>query len=207
MQEYPSNSMKSKEAQKQSPTPEKKVEKVVTGVAKTKKKSELKKFTDVFISEDASNVKSYILLDVVVPTAKKLFSDIVTTALDMLLYGESRHSRRSGGSSSKVSYRSYYEKDRDRFRDRDTARAGSGFDYDEIIFDSFGDAEIVLTEMENVIESYGFVSVADLYDLADVTNHNYLANRYGWTNLSSAKTVPVRDGYIIKLPKARPLER
>lgn len=206
MQEYPSASIKSREANKEAAKTEKKIEKVVTGVAKTRKKSEMRKFADIFSSEDVANVKSVVLSDILIPKVKDLFWAISTNVLSMFLYGESRPTDRRD-SGHKVSYRSYYEKERDRFKDRDVARAGSGFDYDEILFDSYGDAELVLSEMEGVIESYGFVSVADFYDMADVSNHNYLANRYGWTNLASAKSVPVNGGYIIKLPKARPLDR
>ena len=44
--------------------PTKKVEKVVKGTVKKKKKSEVSKFKDVFISEDANSVKNYIFMDV-----------------------------------------------------------------------------------------------------------------------------------------------
>lgn len=52
MEEYKSNSDKSRQEQR-----EKKVEAVVTGKAKTRKKGEIQKFADVFIAEDANNGK------------------------------------------------------------------------------------------------------------------------------------------------------
>lgn len=70
MEEYKPNSHKSKEEQQTAP-PEKKVEKVVSGSVKSRKKSEIQKFADVFIQEDAQKVKSYILMDVLVPAVKK----------------------------------------------------------------------------------------------------------------------------------------
>ena len=48
------------------------------------------------------------------------------------------------------------------------------------------------------------VKIADLYDLVGMDS-NYTDNRYGWTNLRSAQVVRVRDGYLLKLPKALPL--
>lgn len=48
-------------------------------------------------------------------------------------------------------------------------------------------------------------SVADLYDLANVSNDNYAANKYGWTDIAGCRAVRVRDGYILKLPKPTPL--
>lgn len=103
MEDYRSNSHKAKAEAKEAA--EKKVDKVVTGNVKRKKKSEVSKFKDVFISEDVSNVKSYIFLDVLVPAIKKAVSDIVKDGVDMMLYGDKRSGSR--GSSSYVSYRSY----------------------------------------------------------------------------------------------------
>lgn len=204
MEEYRPNSNKYKNRQAEQGNSEKKVEKpVVSGKVKTKKKSGARKLADTFVSEDISTVKSYIIIDVLIPAAKKAISDIVTNGIDMLLYGEAgRSNRRSGG--TKFNYGGCFD------RPSEPRRAGSarrdGFDYDEIIFDSRGDAERVLEGMDAIIESYGRISVADLYDLADVTNTNFAANKYGWTDIHTARAVRVRDGYILNLPQPRPID-
>lgn len=203
MNEYKSNSHKSKEAQNNAATSEKKIEKVVTGSVKPKKKNEIQKFADVFISEDVGNVKSYIVWDVLVPAFKKAISDIVTNGIDMILYGESGRSKKNS-TASKVSYRSYYEKENDR-RDYPTHKIKTGYDYDNIVFESRGDAEAVLEAMIDIIDQYGVVSVGDLYDLADMSVDNYTLNKYGWTDIRNASVNRVRDGYMLKLPKALPL--
>lgn len=201
MEQYKPNSHKSREEQ-QEPVPEKKVEKIISGTVKSKKKNEIQKFADVFISEDANNVKSYILLDVLVPAVKKAISDIVTNGIDMILYGETGRQKK-GSTSSKESYRSYYEKESDH-RNYNSRRAGTNYNYDDIIFDNRGESENVLSKMDDLISTYGLVSVADLYDLVGITG-NYTDNKYGWTDIRSASVIRVRDGYIIKLPKALPL--
>lgn len=200
MTDYQPNSHKSKE-EAATKKEERKVQKVVSGKAKTKK-NEMRKLTDVFISEDASNVKSYIFMDVLVPAIKKAISDIVTDGVSMILYGEtgSRKSRSSG----KVSYRSYYDDRRDR-RDSDDRRARGRFDYDDVVFETRGDAELVREQMVDMIERYGVVTVADMYDAADLTAP-YTANKYGWTNIRNAETIRVKDGYVLKLPKAMPID-
>ena len=43
--------------------------------------------------------------------------------------------------------------------------------------------------------------VADLYDLAGITCRNYTANRYGWTDIQSAKVIRTREGYTLQLPR------
>jgi len=203
MEEYKPNSHKYKEDQKRSTLEKKKVEKVIAGTVKSKKKSEIRKFTDVFISEDIDNVKSYILLDVLIPAIKKAISDIVTNGIDMILYGETGKTK-SYSTASKVSYRSYYDGRNGRI-DYSSIRTKIGYNYDDIIFDNRGEAEDVLSRMDELISTYGLVSVADLYDLVGITG-NYTDNKYGWTNIRSASVIRVRDGYMLKLPKALPLD-
>lgn len=195
MSEYKSNSHRSKEIERE----EKKVERVVKGQVKSKKKN---KFADTFISEDAASVKEYIIFDVLIPAAKNAISDMVTTGIQMMLYGEVRGGSKSKG--SKVSYSKYYDDRRERDYDR-RSRTRSGYDYDEIILESRAEAEEVLNSMDDLLERYGLVSVADLYDLVGVTG-NYTDNKYGWTNLRHASVQRLRDGYLLKLPRAIPLD-
>ena len=75
----------------------------------------------------------------------------------------------------------------------------------DITFETRGDAEAVLEQMDDVIDRYGIVTVADMYDMADLTAP-YTSNKYGWTSINSAEVVRVRDGYILKLPKATDLK-
>lgn len=204
---YLPNSNKSKmeaaEAKEQKPE-ERRVTKVVNSKPKTKE-NKTRKFADLFISEDASNVKSYIFMDVLVPAVKKAISDIVTDGIDMILYG-GKGSGRKSSSSSKVSYRSYYDdKNRRSSDDRFSAGLRGRFDYDDIIFNARGEAEAVREQMVELIDRYGFATVADMYDMADLSAP-YTANKYGWTNIRSAEVVRVRDGYVLKLPKAMPID-
>lgn len=198
MEEFKPNSHRSKEEKQ-----EKKIEKVVSGTVKPKKKSEIQKFADVFIQEDVNNVGSYILQDILVPAVKKAISDIVTNGIDMILYGETGRTKKKSPSSN-VSYRCYYERDRERDRDRYASRNRNSYSYDDIIIDNRGEAEEVLSRMDELIDTYGLASVADFYELVGVTG-NYTDNKYGWTDIRNASVVRVRDGYIIKLPKALPL--
>lgn len=198
MNEYKPNSHKSKEEQTDSLSSEKKIGKVITGSAKTKKKNGIQKITDVFVSDDVENVKSYIFEDIIVPAIKDILLDTVKTLLGV--------NGRTGKNTtaSKVSYRSYYDKENDR-RDYSARKVRTGYDYDNIVFESRGDAEAVLDAMNDIITQFGVVSIGDLYDLADMSVDNYTLNKYGWTDIRSATVNRVRDGYMLKLPKALPL--
>lgn len=201
MEDYRPNSNRFKDEQKDKN--EKRVTKpVVTGKVVTKKPSALRKLTGEFISEDAKNVKSYVFGEVLIPAIKKAISDIVTDGIDIILYGESRKgSRRS--SVDKVSYRNYY--DRDARPSRMSSTSSSIYSCDDIILDSRGEAEEVLRSLDEIMSTYRLVRVADLYDLVGITAPP-TANGYGWTNIRNAEVVRARDGYMIKMPRAIPLD-
>lgn len=209
MREYQSNSHRNKELQaSESTLPEKKVEKVVSGKVTTRE-NKARKFTDIFISEDAANVKSYIFMDVLVPAIKKAISDIVTDGIDMILYGGTgRSGRKSSG--AKVNYRSYsddrYSNDR---RETSSYESRKRFDCDDLVFETRADAEKVRRQMFDIIKRYGVVTVADMYEMATDDLPPYTSCNFGWMNARAFETAEprrVRDGYILELPKPSPID-
>lgn len=175
-----------------------KVDKVITGNAKAKP-NEVRKFAGLIVSDDASNVGNYVLMDVLIPTFKKAVVDVV----EMILFGEKGGKRRSDG---RPSYRSYYDDRND--RPRKAANMTGRFDYDDISFDSRGDAELVLDQMRDLVDGdrgYGLVTVADMYDMAGLPAP-FTARKYGWFNLRTAEVFRGRDGFYIRLPKAMPID-
>ena len=201
MDEYKSNSHKSRELTTQNET-SKKVEKVVSGTVKTKKKSGLEKIAGIFVSEDADNVKSYILTDIIIPAVKKTVSDIVTNGIDMILYGGSGKIGRGNSPASRISYNNCYSSIR---RDPEPSRYRATYAYDDIVLETRGEAEEVLSRMDELMSRYKVVSVADLYDMVGIQG-NYTDNKYGWTDIHTAHVERIRDGYLLKLPRAMPLD-
>ena len=203
MDTCPSNSYKAREESALASQKKKQITKVTKGVVKRKKKNEMSKLGSVLISEDASKVKSYILMDVLVPTIKKAISDIVKNGVDMILYGEVGQSKKRTYAST-VSYRDYYDngsRSVSRFDDSSRSRVRAGYSFDDVILETRGEAEEVLSSMDELIELYGYVSVADMYDLVGISCE-YTDNKYGWKNIRTAEPVRVRDGYMLKLPRA-----
>ena len=198
MDDYKPNSNRYKEEQKA--IAEKKVEKVVTGKATIRKNSAYSKLADEFISDDAKNIKSYVFGEVLIPAIKKAISDIVTDGIDMILYGGSRGSKSKRTNADRVSYRNYYDEP----RRSEKSYSESRLSFDEVIVDTRAEAEEVIARMEEIIDQYQVVSVADLYELAGVRNDNYMTHKYGWTSIRNADVVRIRDGYLIKMPKAMP---
>ena len=180
-------------------TREKHVEKVVSGAVTTRKKPLSKKFAETFFSSDMNDVKSYIFYDVVVPGIKDAISD----AVNIVLYGDTRRgSGRGNNGQTYISYSGFSSsKQKQKQIPAKQKRERTNTDIQDIIFESRGEAEEVLGNLVDFIVDYGVASVADLYDLVGITGP-FTDNKYGWTDLSMATVVRVRDGYLINLPRA-----
>lgn len=211
--DYPSNSRAAKkQLQQTSAAPnEKKIEKVVTGSVVQRKRSLGKRFHDTFLGGDSRSVGQYIVVDVLVPATKDLIHDIVTSYVERMLFpdaarGVSTRRRPSSapsvgrinyGSSSSTIRRDPREETRPRHVSH-TAR--SRHQFGEIILEKRVEAEEVLDRMYEQLRDYGSVSVADLYDMVDVTSE-FTDNKWGWLDLDTAKVRYTRDGYLLDLPR------
>jgi len=198
---YPGNSHAEKQIVRTDS--DRKVTKVATGTVR--KKSFLNKVGSMFFGSDTDNVGSYILYDVLIPAAKNTLSEMVSSGIEMLLFGESRstNTRRDKGKSY-VSYNSIY-RDRDRDRDRSDYRIRATHRFDDIVIGSRAEAEDVLSSLVDLIDNYDAATVSDFYDLVGMTS-DFTDNKYGWRNLNRATVNRVRDGYILAMPKPIPLD-
>ena len=78
--------------------------------------------------------------------------------------------------------------------------------FDDVYFDSRGEAELVRDGMLEALDVYKQVTVADFYDLAGVTTE-FTDNKFGWVDLRGIEVRrSPRYGYYIVLPKCIPLE-
>ena len=200
IENYPSNSHKSKEVEEK--RPEKNVTKVVSGTARKRKRGSVEKLADVFLPEDIHSVRDYVIRDVIIPKVKDVLHDIGSEAWDSF-WGISGRSHRVS-TASRVSYDRFSTKQKPTTSSIET-RTRTGYSYDNVVLDNRGEAEEVLTRMDELIETYGVVTVADLYDLVGITCQ-YTDNKYGWTNIRNASVVRIREGYAIKMPKALPID-
>lgn len=205
MEEYQSNSNKARDGSTE-PIKNGALEPVVSGHTELQKKTSLSRMTGGVVSQDLKSVGSYLLSDVIVPSVRNIIRDLVVNGIDVLLYGKAGVSKRNpvtskisyGGSS--VSYSSYYGNR----GSEEPVRAGSssvGVDYDNIVFETRGDAEAVKETMEDLLDQYGMVRVSDFYELAEIPTSNYTLNDYGWRSLKGTQVIACRDGFILRLPK------
>ena len=77
----------------------------------------------------------------------------------------------------------------------------------DIIVYSKRAAKAVLEYMDEVISNYAVATVKDLCEAAEIYTDvtmlgDYRDTKYGWTDISSARVEEVKNGYIIRMPKA-----
>ena len=188
------------------PRPPLKLERVVKGKVVKKKRSILDRFAQTFFGDDAKGVGRYVVFDVLIPAAKNTISEMVSSGIEMLLFGETRGSRtKRSGNKSYVSYQSYYGRGSDRDDSRST-RARARYKFDDVIIETRGEAEEVLSSLVDVIDDYDVVTVGEFYDLVGMPS-NFVDNKYGWDNLSRAVIEgDVRNGYILVMPTPKVLD-
>lgn len=180
----------------------KKAEPVVQSVAVKRRKPLSKRVS----ATEPDEIRQRVIFDVLIPTAKEMVWKGFSTALSLALYGDVRDTRTSAANRERVPYNSMYDQ-----RRRQQVRSPL-YDFDDVLFDGSGDmlkaesdARAVLDELRLYLDEYGFVSVAEFYEFSGYqTQHT--DNRWGWTDLSGARIIRVRDGYVVDLPKPRPLE-
>lgn len=202
MDTYTPNSHKYREAQARQEEKKKEIKKVGNGVVSSKKKSDLRKLTDVFIKDDIHTVLDCIWKDYVVPNAKTAILETV----NMLLNGTDAP-RKTGNSNGRTPYTSYYKsQEKGKTTENGRSKTKSVYDYDNIEFTDRGEAEMVLKQMDDILEQYDTVSVADFYEMAGVSSTE-TDQRYGWDTIANAKVVRLANGgYMVRLPRAIPLD-
>ena len=210
LEQLPSNSDKIKN--KEEKHEEIKLDKVVTGNVTVKKRGFFKRFKKSMVSEDAENVGGYVIQDIIIPTVKDLIFDAARGALEMILWGNTSGRR---GRKGNVPYNSLNEKSTYQYNGRTnissreekrSRRNYNYFDISEMVFDRRSDAEDVLYQLRMVLEEYPSVSVANFYDVLDMSAP-YTAENYGWTDLKDADVRKCKGGYYLDVPDPRVINK
>lgn len=195
---------KQKEAAKVKP----KAQPVVQGKVTSKETSMVKKASRNFLAEDMNNVKSYIILDVLIPTIKDAIVNIVSNGVSMLVYGDVAPSKSSG---SRFNYNGITNK---RGRTPVSAKAQAAerrvsHDFRDVEFESRTDALEVLSRMNEYIEDYGTCTVEDFYQFAGQSEYTKFTDRdWGWTQLGNVEILRIYGGkFTLNLPRAERLEK
>lgn len=181
---------------------------VVQGKVTVKKKPAGQRFRESLGLESSRTVGDYLVWDVLIPAAKEMVADLVKKGIDVFLYGGSSQtsSRRNG--KGHVSYEGYYSSRRNGdYKSERRVRAGNRYamDFREFVFDDRRDADMVLSELCEIIDTYGFAKLSDFYSLVGESDRTFTDHGYGWDALGSASVERVRDGWVLDMPRPIPL--
>ena len=172
-----------------------------------KKRTLGERIADNFLASSGGEIKEHILFDWLIPGIKNVVEDIV----HMILFGDSAPDSRlvrSRGESrmQTVNYNTIYNNKR-RATDEYIPRKASR--QPELIFTRRSDAEQVLNGMLEYIDDYGRATMKNFYNIVFEVSEgeiyvptDFQMTRLGWYDLSQATIVKVREGYLLRMPRA-----
>lgn len=212
--EFPPNSHNRREERPRAAaaSDRKEVRPVIKNKATLRKKPLYRKFLDAFRPEDSVGFVEYTLLEVFVPGLKDAVAEAFHGTIDNTLGTSRPRSLRGGSRSGYTSYnRMGSGRVRDR-RDRDdddrrsrrrTVRVAD--DVRDVIVDTRVEAEEVVDALIELASKWDAATMRDLLTLIDEP-YNPTHQDWGWTDLRGARIHPVKDGYLIDLPRPEPLD-
>lgn len=174
---------------------------------------------DALFEEDIGEVLRDVRREVGVPTLKEACCNMLMEIIQRWFYG----------SGPKPPRRDVYERSSimrpdtsdPRYVGSALARGRGGtyrdtatrFRADDVIMKTAEKATQVIDSLKDVIYRKGYVTMAQLYDIASYEDEDYIGtldpmdNDYGWTDLSSARKRHVYDGWLVVLPEPKPLNK
>lgn len=201
MPELEGNSHKAKKSaeQKVPPTPNK----VVVGKVVQRKKPLGRKISEFFTPRDTGTVISHVWNTILLRALKDMAFDAVNGMAGGMIYKNEnvphRGNPRIGGHTQVTPY--HLASSNTQQPPREMSRQGRArFDFDEFVLSSRVEADTCLAGLETILDEYGFVRVADLYAMLDVTG-TWTDDKWGWFTLAGASVSRIPEGYLLNLPK------
>ena len=202
--EFPPNSNVSK-----SGSEDKVLKRVTSGEVRRKKRSVRRQFQEAFVVGDMRTAVEYMIFDIALPSFREAVVDTLQNGIEKLFNGEGRRGGGTipqSGSGQYINY-SNYARGAGLLTgaQRAVSRSTRGrHNPDEFVLSSRAEADEIIDNMYEVIESYGTVSVANLYELLGVAT-DHTDHKWGWTSLQGAGVRRVRNGWVLNLPAAHPI--
>lgn len=197
---------------KQEQSEEKKViEKVVVGEVVVQKKKFGRKAKEAVVAADFKSVGGYLFWDVLIPAVKTMIVDTATKGIERAIYGDRAiRTRNNVTRDSRMTIYPYNQHSNplnqsssviDMTRRSIDRTGGSRETY---ILYSRDDADRVLDQMTEIIQTQGFATVATMKELMglDFSPQDY---KWGWKTLVGVRSHQVQQGWVIDFPAPVPV--
>lgn len=180
---------------------------VVTGEVIVREKGLISKLLS-HAGTDADDLTRYLVKEVAVPKLKDLCADLIDKGSKRVIYGV--NGVKTTTISNGITIRNYGAISTQNSTSSSSStysltQEHSGYDDNAIVLATRSDAEAVLNSLKARLTELTVVSVSDLYRLVG-RNTSFTDRNWGWSNLDRAEIVSVRDGWLLKLPKATSLK-
>jgi len=210
MPDYQGNAKKDRAAAEK---PEKNIERVVVGEVIVQKPTLGQKFKGLFTRTDPKTVITYVAASVLLPAAKNMLYDGLKTTAAHMIFGEAaaRRQQMTAGGGSRTVYNNPVSRAREGMARlappvTQVPRALSRQHvHENFILSSRDEAELVLERMNDIIEKYEVVTVADLNDLVGLPT-THVDNKWGWIYLADVQVRQIREGFLIDFPPAEAVQ-
>lgn len=167
----------------------------------------VKKIASRFIKTDATDIKSYLISEVIIPGLQNAILDSIAMMFGKSIDSRDRDRRRGSRTDYRSSYKGtdYSSRSKSRDRDDDRYREDDKVDYRNIILRDRRDAEDIVNALYDTIDKDGQVTIAELLELVGESSE-FTDLRWGWTSTRDIKVTRVRSGYLIDVDRARYLD-
>lgn len=176
---------------------------VISGPVIRKKKPLGKRVAKMLIGSDIPDIWQYILNTTIIPSIQNMICEIP----QIIFFGKASPRSSYNAPFSNGQYTNY---SRISFSQENKPRTDMygrpiqekrNYMFDDIIFRTAEEAETVRSHMYDIIQSFGYVTVAQLNEMMrlvpSVTDYDW-----GWRSLGFSEIRHVREGYLLDLPKA-----
>lgn len=163
-----------------------------------------RRFLDYIFAESPKSLGAKIGREVIVPRVKAGFEEACNSFLSGMLWGGGPRPMSNIVSSAVMrggnnAYHQVSSTGIGAPSSTPPVSRNSG-NYEDLICPSQEKAEMLLANLFALHNQYNVVTVADLYELANITpapSHN----AFGWMSLDGARISKVREGYLLELPR------
>lgn len=206
MEQFPDNSHKAREG---AVPKEKNIQRIVEGEVIQRKRPMAQRFANLLVLGDPKKAMAYVFLSVLIPAAKDMMSDAVQAMTDQIIHGNDtpsvRRNTRATVNPTFVSYNRFSKPATPPDPRTGTRQSRSAYEIDLIILPTRAEADEVLTQLFDCVESYASVSVSDLYEMVGL-EVNFNDHKWGWVDLRGSKVTRTRDGYQLNLPRPEAID-
>lgn len=176
----------------------KKADAIANGKLVDSKPSALRGFKDEIIKSDFHSIASAVISEIIVPKAIDLISNAFESGLHMLFHGDLKGYKSRSSNNGRRDYTVYSNSGNARMV---RSEYNTSVDYRDIKVDNLESAKDIVMKLEEIIDGYDEVSIADLYAIANIRHDNPEFDEWGWRYLKKSPIVKSGNYYLIKMPK------